>query len=298
MVLGRALGWAYPLELLTHFQVQYFLAALACGGTLLVLRRRRLALCAAAAAAVSGGALWPYLLGDVSSAAHAADEPPEARLRVMHANVLWSNAQHDRLLDAIHGAEPDVVVLQEINSRWMRAIAPELAEYRFCASGVAEDRSGIAIFSRHPLCNVRISPPGDPGAPCITAAVLLGPRVVSLATIHPRTPLTPRGHARRNDQLREVARRAAELPRPLVLVGDLNTTMWSPHFTRLLEDLHLNDARRGFGLRPSWPTFLPPPARIPIDHCLVSPEVSVTDCRLGPSFGSDHLPLIVDLSLP
>ena len=43
------------------------------------------------------------------------------------------------------------------------------------------------------------------------------------------------------------------------------------------------------------------PADLPwfrIDHIVASPEWRVTECRVGPDFGSDHLPLIAELVLP
>ena len=58
----------------------------------------------------------------------------------------------------------------------------------------------------------------------------------------------------------------------------------------------LKDARRGFGLDPSWPTFLPL-LGIPIDHVAVSDEFLVTDHRKLPAFGSDHFPVIAELVL-
>jgi endonuclease/exonuclease/phosphatase (EEP) superfamily protein YafD len=73
--------------------------------------------------------------------------------------------------------------------------------------------------------------------------------------------------------------------------------MWSPWYRRLRAETRLTNARRGFGVMASWPAYLPPVMRLPIDHCLVSDELIVTDCRLGPAFGSDHLPLIVDIAV-
>ena len=82
-----------------------------------------------------------------------------------------------------------------------------------------------------------------------------------------------------------------------ILIGDLNTTMWSPWFGRLCAKSGLSSVRRGFGVLPSWPAPLPAFLRIPIDHCLVSDDLVVTGCRLGSPAGSDHLPLIVDLAV-
>jgi endonuclease/exonuclease/phosphatase (EEP) superfamily protein YafD len=82
----------------------------------------------------------------------------------------------------------------------------------------------------------------------------------------------------------------------VIVLGDLNTTSWSPYFRDLLADSGLADTRRGFGVLGSWPD-LPSPLRIPIDHCLVSDKVAVHDRRIGPPVGSDHRGVIVDLTV-
>ncbi len=81
-----------------------------------------------------------------------------------------------------------------------------------------------------------------------------------------------------------------------MVLGDLNVTPWSPFFRDLLREGALRNARKGYGLRPTWPTMLPP-LLIPVDHCLVSSGVTVHDCRAGRNVGSDHYPLVVDFSL-
>jgi endonuclease/exonuclease/phosphatase (EEP) superfamily protein YafD len=79
-------------------------------------------------------------------------------------------------------------------------------------------------------------------------------------------------------------------------VGDLNTTPWGHAFRALVLDSGLRDSSRGFGFQWSWPASFWP-LGIPIDHALVSDGVNVLDRRMGPSIGSDHLPLVVDIQL-
>lgn len=71
--------------------------------------------------------------------------------------------------------------------------------------------------------------------------------------------------------------------------------MWSPSYKRFVKGSGLKNVRKGFGVLPSWPTFLPV-GGIPIDHCLVR-GLSVESVELGQTVGSDHYPLFVSLSL-
>ncbi|WP_333196742.1 hypothetical protein [Microcoleus sp. S28C3] len=57
---------------------------------------------------------------------------------------------------------------------------------------------------------------------------------------------------------------------------------------------NLRNARSGFGILPTWPTFMPL-AYIPIDRFLVRQEIDVLKINTDRYVGSDHLPLITDL---
>jgi len=82
--------------------------------------------------------------------------------------------------------------------------------------------------------------------------------------------------------------------RASIVAGDFNVAPWSHYFRTTLERSGLSDCAAGHGLAPSWPSQFPP-LGIRIDHCLASHHWRSIDVRLGPSNGSDHLPLIADL---
>ena len=291
------IGWRYPLELLSHFQVQYFLAALACAALLALLRRWRWFAVSLASLLLAGTTVLPYQ--GPGRAAHAdAAIGPQRTVRVLLANVLLGNHSHDRVLQLVAEADADVLVFQEVNERWRSALAPITGRYPHIAGKSREDPFGTVVYSRLPIEDVDVLVLGEAGRSTICLRVIVDGAPLTLVCTHPKPPLLPGPFALRNDQLDQVADLVGRLPRPLVLAGDLNATMWSPWFRRFSERTALRSVRRGFGVLATWPAALPGFLRIPIDHVLVSDDLSVTGCRLGAATGSDHLPLIVDLVLP
>ena len=113
---------------------------------------------------------------------------------------------------------------------------------------------------------------------------------------HPLPPGNSETWRLRNEQFEALARLCRTQTDAVVVIGDLNTTSWSAHFGTLLAGTRLRDSRAGFGVQATWPAWSPLP-RIPIDHCLVSPEIVVRQRFIGPDVGSDHYPLVVDLAV-
>ncbi len=286
-------GWHYPFELLSHFQAQYFLAALGCAAVLALLRRWRWCAVSLASLVLAGAAVGPYQ--DAGQAAHADIIATGPSVRVLLVNVLLANREHDRVLELVRNADADVLVFQEVNQRWKSALQPITAAYPYVAGKTREDPFGTLVYSRLPILDQGTLPHDAAGRSSLRLVIDVHGTPLSVVCTHPKPPLLEGSFALRNEQIDHVIRLVETLPRPLVLVGDINMTMWSPWFRRLCDRTDLASVRRGMGVLGSWPAALPGFMRIPIDHVLVSPDVTVGGCWLGDAVGSDHLPLIVDL---
>ncbi len=293
---ARAIAGSYPFELLCHFQLQYFIASIVMLLLLAVLRRPRAAIVASAALVISGSALMPLWIAPSNNHAQADAEPAET-FRILHANVLSSNEQPAPLLDLIAREQPDLLALHEINARWIEALTVLADDYPHREGAQREDDFGILVLSRTPLRDAAIQRFGSSQVPNVTFQVQVHDVTLQFVAAHTLPPMSVAAQSARDEHLTRMIAFAKTRADPLIIVGDLNTTMWSPSHRRLCDELGLTNTRRGFGILPSWPANLPSVMRIPIDHCLVSDGITVLDCRLGPDIGSDHLPLIIDLAV-
>ena len=282
------------LELTTHFRIQYALGAIICGVLLLSFHSPRLLTVAVFCAVFNLAYLGPYFFATKQSQVSGARVP----FRLLHANVLKTNRNYQKLLDVVTEANADVIVLQELTEEWRENTHVLTEKYPYFELAPRPGGSGMAVFSRYPLTDVRTLSLDTSGHVALMARADVGGAAVTILGLHPPTPVTAIKFADRNLQFKEAATILRQVAGPRILVGDLNTTMWSPYFGGLEQDSGLRDARLGFGLKTSWPMPLPSFLRLPIDHCLVSNDVEVSSVRIGGRVGSDHRPLIVDLRLP
>ena len=100
----------------------------------------------------------------------------------------------------------------------------------------------------------------------------------------------------RNKQLASLAEEIQKINQPTVVVGDFNITPWSPYFEEFIHKSRLRDTRKDLGVYPTWLAQFPL-LTIPIDHGLTSNGIKIGSFMLGNSFGSDHLPIILDFAI-
>jgi endonuclease/exonuclease/phosphatase (EEP) superfamily protein YafD len=285
---GGRLAWL--LELTSHFRVQYFWCLAAAAAGLAISRRPKWTLAACALAMLNLVLIVPLYFGP------APRVTAERTTRAMSLNVHWLNKDFGRTLELIDSERPDFVLFMEVTPQWADALRFMEPGYPYWQCFDRADSGGLALYSRVPIIDLRLEYAGDAALPTIIAELDVAGGPLTLIGTHPASPGSASNFHLRNRQLSALSEVVRGQHGALMLLGDLNTTGWSPYFHDLLGNSGLSDTRRGFGVQGSWPA-LPLPLRIPIDHCLVSGEVSVAERWVGPAVGSDHRAIIVDFAL-
>lgn len=296
-LLGTVAGWygeyAWWLDAWVHFKVGY--VAIFCLVALFQALARRWVVAGAAVALAAWNLvpLWPY----VSSGAGRRDaDIPSGSVRAMMVNVNTFYGDASRVAGAIRDEGPDILLLLEVDRRWLAKLGPELEGFARRVMEPREDNFGIALFSKVPWEAAGVVFIGEANLPSVQARLAIGGEGVWVLGTHAPPPLGHRLWALRNDQLAELARHARAIEGPLLVLGDLNATPWSYHMGRLLDASGLRDSAVGRRLMGTWPV-LARPFSIPIDHCLYRGGIEIHGRKHGPDVGSDHLPLVVDFGV-
>jgi endonuclease/exonuclease/phosphatase (EEP) superfamily protein YafD len=278
--------WNWLCELTAHWPVQIVVGSVVACFVLLLSKRWKLALLAGSVALVNASYVVPlFLPGQHGPVA-------EPICQVVSANVHTSNHDASRFAEFIRTEDPDFFLVMEVNKQWKRALGDFDDDYPYSVIRARSDNFGIALLSRHPILEQRVESFDDSGIPTIIAKIDFHGQSLNVVGTHPLPPIGRRRSELNHQHLHALGDVVARLSRPVILLGDLNTTSWSPHFQTLLQHGDLKDSRQGFGIQATWPNE-PQVLRIPIDHALVSRDLTVTQRNVGTDIGSDHFPIVL-----
>lgn len=290
-LLGRAGSLWWVFDLLSHFAAQLVVV----GAMLTALsgwaRSKVGAGVAAASTLVNLVVVVPLYVGDASASAGRA-------LTVMSFNVHAINEDKPAVEAFIEQSQCDLAFVLEVTPEWLRVLR-EVRGYRLVVAEPRSDSFGIALLARDPAVTAEIVHAPPNGVGFVAATVVVDERAWTVLGVHPVPPVGGDMTAERNVALDFISDWAAKQPGPTVVLGDVNTTPFSPSFRRLTASGKLISSQPGFGLQTSWPQtpwFLFA-ARIPIDHALHSPDLVTRAREVGPPNGSDHRPLLLTIAL-
>ena len=298
--LGR---WDWRADLFSHFVAHYAALALLATIGLLALGRRQWALIATAVFVLQVYQLTPLWHRSHHGKARGAERE---KITVLQFNGKFTHPQPENVVDWIlfNKSRADVVVLLEVSEKWNKALRRLQKRYPHHAVELRDSPFGIGVFTDLPGASLRLKHIGARKLPAAVLRAVTREKKIPfvLYAAHPTPPISRALSDLRDRDLLIVAGMIASEPQQnKILVGDLNTTQWSPSFKLLAATAGLYDAQEGFGFHPTWPVFgIAKIFGVPIDHTLVSPSIRIVDRIVGPDLKSDHLPVmtIMELSRP
>ena len=298
-IVGALTGQGWPLDILAAGLPTMAAASLGSGLVLLITGRWIVGVIAVASAGLASLSLFTVdHVSPPKTAAWTGDiNRPGMDTRRSDPGVvlLWCNLKGDaRALGdlAVLAARinADVVGLSEAPSATperLQELFPSLPHMVDPgARGASDLISRVVVISRAPLGDMRVREE-DPwsGRPYLVAEMDDPGGPITLIVAHPNRPFTPQGMAARDALIDAVAADTPDHGR-FVVMGDFNVAPWAPAYKALPGVRAGNPA-----LEATWVSRWPG-LGLTIDHVLIGDQVELLSYWIGPSIGSDHLPLI------
>lgn len=291
-------------DLVANLRVQLLIALSTMLVCCLLVRKWRLAMVGLMAIAWQTSWLIPLT---TKSPARMSLPVADGLLKVCSVNVLTSNRQHDRIIAGLRAFDADVVAILELGTELSDRLETDLGEVYPHRVLHPDDGGnfGIGLLSRLPLQNIQIFELSPLPLPSISSDVEWNDRTVHLVATHPIPPMSGRYFQSRNQHLRALAQLATEqrINRPtvpIVVVGDLNVTPWSPHFRSFQQTSGLIPSFTGpwFNrLQPTWYRWSAFPFGLVLDHAFNTPDLICRKRLVGADSGSDHRPVYVEYAV-
>jgi len=277
------------IDLLTHFRLQYGLFFAFTALLLMLYQNWSWAI----------GALLLFGLNVVELAPSWLAEPESVPSQVEPLRLMVFNVNRrgepDKALRLIDQAQPDILLLLEVDRSWLKKLVPLNERLPFQVAQPRGDNFGIALFSRFAM-ESQIVKLGTAQLPSVHASVKFYGQTLQIWGTHPPPPIGRTMSVLRDEQLAAIGQQIQFQPMSIV-AGDLNTTPYARAFKVLLHNTGLRDSSLGFGIQGTWPLNLSP-LSIPIDHVLHTTDMVTANRQVIWNTGSDHGALVVDLLLP
>lgn len=266
--------WFY-FELLSHFTFQYFLLGLALSAFWLIQRKIRPALLTLAITLACFSTMRLPMNEPFRFFSPAIDGP---HINLLQFNVRINNGDQTRIVEWIrkNALDHDVLMFYEASPALSESLQLLRTEFPYQIHEPRKHAFGMVILSKIKIQNKEI----DPLYSNFIASFDVQPenfslpiRIFSLHAVPPGRTNTPL----RDYELTESAKIISKTKdKHIIFAGDWNITPYAPVFRDVLKISGLTYQVPGLQQQPSWPTFAPSFAKIPIDHTLFSANLNLT----------------------
>lgn len=301
-ILGFLGNHYFLFDIFSQFRLQYVIFAIICL-LLDICLKNKLKVSHKIVYILSASIIFINLLLIFPYIGHSPQKVDSKDLKIALMNVLTSNNGYKDVLDTIDQNKPDVIFLEEVNNEWLSNMKVLDKIYPYSIKHPREDNFGVAFYSKSPISNKAIKDFGSFDLPSIICSISHNNQKYNIIGIHTTPPSNKDYFANRNLMINNLSKEIIYKQIPTIIIGDLNTTMYSPIYISLINKTKLIDPRKEYGINPTWS----PKTKlgdggivekifkiffIPIDHILCTSELKITSYKVGKSIGSDHLPVI------
>lgn len=308
-ILGFLDRLAFWFNLLVQFRWQYLAVQLFSILALALLTRKTATAWLLLLMGLNVVPLLPYFLTNTS-------EPLESKLtmRIAQMNANSKNEEYFKVLNYIRTSNPDAFIVEELNPTLTVKINEALTDYPFTYARPQTTPYGIGVWSKFPIQDCKFVELVSGGRIAVFCSFRKGKQSITLVGVHLASPTTVRSWSEQIEEFEILSKEIELLPRPLVVAGDFNATPWTSNVQWFLNKSKLKDARVARGLQCTWPSdrpisripitneyvrlSLPLVNRLlmlPIDHFLLSEDLTPRQITVGPDIGSDHYPVLLEL---
>jgi len=240
------------------------------------------------------------------------------KIRLITFNISYTNpaSNFQNMREMILSENPDIIQFQEISHNMLNEIKSLKSVFPYSTNlDKPLDLFDSAILSKYPLKNIKVV-----NKFIVKANVILNEAEFTIIGTHLPAPFNSLlfnlysdlylkfTNTARTQTLPiatlDIAKKQMQILKTLsgntnqnlIIMGDLNMTMTSKRFTNFLKDANLYTYASYKRPTFTWPAFLRGFFGIQIDHVLFSKNLKIIGKKTTNHFGSDHRPLIVDLS--
>jgi endonuclease/exonuclease/phosphatase (EEP) superfamily protein YafD len=224
----------------------------------------------------------------------------QASIKILQFNILFKNNDFAKSIPWIIKQNADIVVLQEVNESRAAELDELKKHYKWSRVKTNNRREafGMAIFSNVPVNKFDYIAINDGWNNYTRTELLISNIKLNLYELHTTPPVSKHFYEQRNIGMSLLADTLREDKTPhRLLLGDLNSTIYSPNFQNIITQADLHHAQQGYNMEGSWPSMLPSFLRIGIDQMLASKQIKIESRVIAPYKGSDHLPVITNVTL-
>ena len=280
-------------EITTHFLPQQLALVAFCAAVIVAQRSRPLG------AAIIAAFVTVSLVQKPGYTRHLAGASVPV-LQVISYNVLYENDNYAEvekwLLESLSKENENLVLLVEASESWTAGMSELKKRLPYHLELAPSPAYGMALYSSVPLDGVKMEQMEPRSPPVVTGKVRVAGKDVKLYGVHTLPPTGQDWFEVRNKLLATLGEAVKADAAPVILMGDLNCSPWSPKMRLLTNSGKLMDPFEQLMRPHTWSALPGLLVTTPIDHILHSRELVAREVAVGPHMGSDHRPLVARFS--